>query len=132
MLVGGFRDPPGTLRRGRRASGLQRDRAGGAAQRERQTTRFRWAAPKFVRQSFHEFAAFSTRKSVWARAYYEQHRAKGKPHHRAVRAVAFKWIRILFRCWQDGTPYDEGHYLQALARRGSPLVACLPAAADVR
>ena len=85
-----------------------------------------------MRQSFHEFAAFSTRKSVWARAYYEQHRAKGKPHHRAVRAVAFKWIRILFRCWQDGTPYDEGHYLQALARRGSPLVACLPAAADVR
>ena len=97
-----------------------------------EVTRFRWAAPKFVRQSFHEFAAFSTRKSVWARAYYEQQRAKGKPHHRAVRALAFKWIRILFRCWQEGTPYDEGRYLQALARRGSPLVACLPAAADLR
>jgi transposase len=98
----------------------------------RQTTHFRWAAPKFLRQSFHEFAAFSTRKSVWARAYYEQQRAKGKTHHQAVRALAFKWIRILFRCWQDGTPYDEGRYLQALARRGSPLVAALPSAADAR
>ncbi len=93
-----------------------------------EVTRFRWAAPKFMRQSFHEFAAFSTRKSVWARAYYEQQRARGKSHHCAVRALAFKWIRILFRCWQKGTPYDEARYLQALARRGSPLVSCLPAA----
>ncbi len=99
---------------------------------QRQTTRFRWGAPKFLRQSFHEFAAFSTRQSVWARAYYEQQRAKGKTHHQAVRALAFKWIRILFRCWQDGTCYDEGRYLQALARRGSPLLAHLPAVVDGR
>ena len=97
-----------------------------------EVTRFRWGAPKFLRQSFHEFAAFSTRQSIWARAYYEQQRARGKSHHCAVRSLAFKWIRILFRCWQDGTPYDEGRYLQALARRGSPLVACLPATADGR
>ena len=97
-----------------------------------EVTRFRWGAPKFLRQSFHEFAAFSTRKSVWARAYYEQQRARGKSHHCAVRSLAFKWIRILFRCWQDGTPYDEGRYLQALARRGSSLVASLPAVADLR
>ena len=97
-----------------------------------QVTRFRWAAPKFLRQSFHEFAAFSTRKSVWARAYYEQQRARGKSHHCAVRALAFKWIRILFRCWQDRTPYDEARYLQALARRGSPLLAYLPATVETR
>ena len=97
-----------------------------------EVTRFRWGAPKFLRQSFHEFAAFSTRQSIWARAYYEQQRARGKSHHCAVRSLAFKWIRILFRCWQDGTPYDEGRYLQALARRGSPLVASLPAVADLR
>ena len=41
-------------------------------------------------------------------------------------------IRILFRCWPERTPYDEARYLQALASRGSPLVASLPAAADVR
>ena len=97
---------------------------------KRTCTRFRWACPKFLRQSFHEFAAFSIRKSVWARAYYEQQRARGKTHHCAVRSLAFKWIRILFRCWQERTPYNEQIYLQALARRGSPLLRQLPAAVN--
>jgi hypothetical protein len=39
-----------------------------------------------------------------------------------VRALAFKWIRILYRCWQTRTPYDETTYLNALKRRGSPLI----------
>jgi len=30
-----------------------------------------------------------------------------KSHHAAIRALAFKWIRILFRCWKDGVPYDD-------------------------
>ncbi len=50
-------------------------------------------------------------------------------HHAAVRALAFtfKWIRILYRCWKDRTPYDEQRYLQALKRRGSRLLKRLPA-----
>ena len=40
----------------------------------------------------------------------------------AVRALAFKWIRILYRCWQTRTPYNETVYLNALAKRGSPLL----------
>ena len=55
------------------------------------------------------------------RAYYQQQRGRGKDHHAAVRALAFKWIRILYRCWQDRVAYDENKYLAALARRGSPL-----------
>lgn len=89
----------------------------------------RWAAPKFLRQTFHEFAGHSIRSSVWARAYYEQMRRRGKGHHAAVRALAFKWIRILWRCWQDRTPYDEKQYIQALRKRGSPLLEHLPALA---
>jgi hypothetical protein len=42
-----------------------------------------------------------------------------------VRALAFKWIRILYRCWQTRTPYDESTYLNALKRRGSPLLASM-------
>lgn len=38
-------------------------------------------------------------------------------HHAAVRALAFRWIRILFRCWKDRTPYDEARYLEVLQRR---------------
>jgi len=83
----------------------------------------RVACPKFLRQSFHEWAGHSIANSVWARSYYQQLRSRGKGHHAAVRALAFKWIRILFRCWKDGVAYDESKYLAALARRSSPLTA---------
>jgi hypothetical protein len=45
--------------------------------------------------------------------------------HAAVRALAFKWIRVVFRCWKDGVAYDETKYLAALAQRGSQLSAVL-------
>jgi transposase len=83
---------------------------------------FRWAAPKFIRQTFHEFAACSIAESDWARAYYEfQRNEKKKGHHAAVRALAYKWIRILFRCWKDSVLYDEGVHLRNLQRRNLPL-----------
>lgn len=82
---------------------------------------WRWAAPTFLRQSFHEFANQSIHQSRWARAFYELQRERGKGHHAAVRSLAFKWIRILWRCWQDRSPYDETAYIQTLRRRGSPL-----------
>jgi len=85
----------------------------------------RYACPTFVGQTFHEFAAQSLLQSPWAQAYYQQQRAKGADHHPAVRALAFKWIRIMFRCWKDRTPYDEARYQQALKRRGSPLATTL-------
>jgi len=56
------------------------------------------------------------------RAYYQQQEARGKPHNTIIRALAFKWIRIIFRCWKDHKPYDESKYLEALRRRGSPLL----------
>lgn len=84
--------------------------------------RWRYFCPKFLRQSFHEYAGESIRHSFWARAYYEQQRAKGKSHHAAVRALAFKWVRIIFRCWQTRTAYDEVKYLESLRRKGSSLL----------
>lgn len=78
---------------------------------------WRWSCPKFLRQTFQEWAQHSIASSAWAREYYEQQRAKGNSSNAAVRALAFKWIRILFRCWQDGKPYDEQLYQRALAQR---------------
>jgi transposase len=89
---------------------------------------FRWACPKFLRQSFHEWASHSMAYSVWARSYYQQQRSKGQDHQAAVRALAFKWIRVVFHCWKDGVAYDESKYLAALARRGSRLAALVPTA----
>lgn len=88
---------------------------------------WRWAASTFVRQSFHEFANCSIRSSTWARAYYEIQRERGKDHQAAVRALAFKWIRVIWRCWKDRTPYDEARYVQCLIQRGSPTGARLAA-----
>jgi predicted metal-dependent hydrolase len=39
--------------------------------------------------------------------------------------LAFKWIRIAFRCWKDAVPYDDNRYVESLRRRGSPLTAAL-------
>jgi transposase len=86
---------------------------------------FRWACPKFLRQSFHQFAGHSLRFCDWAAAFYEQQRARGKGHHAAVRALAYKWIRILFRCWKTPQPYNPDLYLAALSRRSSPLATAV-------
>jgi transposase len=83
---------------------------------------WRLQCPKFLRQTFVEWTAESIRHSFWAQVYYQQQRDKGNTHQAAVRALAFKWIRILYRCWQERTPYDESTYLQALHRRGSSLI----------
>jgi transposase len=83
---------------------------------------WRLQCPKCVRQTFVEWAAESIRHSFWAGVFYQQQRDKGKAHQAAVRALAFKWIRILYRCWQDRTPYDESVYLQALNNRGASLL----------
>ena len=69
-----------------------------------------------------EFAAHSIGSSGWAEAYYEAEKENSKSHHAAVRSLAYKWNRILFRCWKDGNPYDEQTYLRALKRTGSPLI----------
>ncbi len=83
----------------------------------------RHLCPKFHRQSFHEYARESILWSRWAAAFYLQQRNKGCPHHTAVRALAFKWQRILFRCWQARKPYREETYEAALRKHGSPIVA---------
>ena len=89
--------------------------------------RWRWATSTFVRQTFHEHAQYSLRTSVWASVCYHRLRERGQTHHAAIRALAFKWIRILHRCWTDGVAYDEARYLRALAERGSPLALAIDA-----
>jgi hypothetical protein len=55
-----------------------------------------------------DIAAHHSRNySLWASEFYDDQRKNGKPHQMAIRALAFKWIRILYRCWQERQPYDE-------------------------
>jgi transposase len=83
---------------------------------------WRWACPKFLRQTFVEWAAQTIPRSFWAKTFYEQQKSRGASHNAAVRALAYKWIRILWRCWADGVAYNESRYLEALRKRHSPLL----------
>lgn len=83
---------------------------------------WRFQGPTFLRPTCVAWAAASIQHSFWAQVYDQQHREKGKAPQAAVRPLAFKWIRILFRCWQDRTPYDEAVYLNALHSRGASLI----------
>jgi len=85
----------------------------------------RYLCPKFHRQSFHEYAKESILWSRWAAAYYLQQRTKGAGHHTAVRALAYKWQRIIWRCWMNRKPYQDQTYEAALRKAKSPLIALL-------
>lgn len=83
----------------------------------------RYRCSQFFKQSLHEWAAESRFFSAWALAYYQMKRAAGMGHYAAVRTLAYKWIRVLWRCWQDRTVYVESQYLTALRQAGSPIIA---------
>lgn len=91
----------------------------------------RWKCSNFIRQSFHEWANETTKHCLWARAFYVQAREKGKGHHQAVRSLAYKWIRIMYKCWQDRIPYDDAHYQSMLKKRGSNLTKLIAEHPDV-
>jgi transposase len=83
---------------------------------------WRWSCPTFLRQTFIEWVAQTITRCFWAKAFYESCRARGMRHQAALRALAFKWIRILYRCWIDRKPYNEAHYLLALQKHQAPLL----------
>jgi transposase len=83
---------------------------------------WRWSCPTFLRQTFVEWAALTIPRSFWANAFYHQQRSAGKTHQAALRALAYKWIRILHHCWKTRQPYDESIYLNSLKKRGSTLL----------
>jgi transposase len=84
---------------------------------------WRWNAPLFVRQTLVEWAGQTVVYCPWAKAYYQQQRAKGAGHWAILRSLAFKWLRILWRCWQKSEPYHQENYLRQLEKRRSPIAA---------
>jgi transposase len=86
----------------------------------------RFACSKFVKQSFHEFAGESIVHCVWAKAFYDSKKASGMEHHAALRSLAYKWIRIIYRCWHDHVPYDEDRYMRCLRSKGLDWLEFMP------
>jgi hypothetical protein len=85
----------------------------------------RWQCPTCLRPTCVAWAAASMRHSFGARADSQPQRDQGTSHQAAVRALAFTWLRLLLRCWQQRTPYNASTSLSALKRRGSPLLHTL-------
>ena len=63
----------------------------------------------------------------FTKAFYQSQLAKEKKPQAAKRALAYKWMRIIFRCWKERVCYDEAKYLQRLVDTNSPLAELLAA-----
>lgn len=85
----------------------------------------RRACPRYLKQTFHEFADAARKWCLWSNAYYRLQRSYNMGHNAALRKLAKRWIRILFRVWQTRTPYDPQRHLQRLKETNNPLLAFL-------
>ena len=92
---------------------------------KRRTVRIRRACQKHFRDTLFLFANLSRRKCAWAQAYYKRARDAGDTHATALRKLGGKWLKIIFRMWQDRRPYDDQTYCESLVRHNSPLAKCL-------
>jgi transposase len=80
----------------------------------------RHACKKDLQGAMYTVARCSVRSSAWARAYYDQQRARGAGHNAALRALSNKWLKILAALLRDRSTYDEERHQQALRRAGVP------------
>lgn len=86
----------------------------------------RFACSKFVKQSFHEVAAQSILYCHWARTHYDRKKAEGKGHHAAIRALAYRWTRSIYRCRKDRIHCNEDKYVKSLRQRKPAWLQSLP------
>ncbi len=84
--------------------------------------RRRFLCNKFLQQTFVELAMGSLTKSKWAKAYYDQAKKAKVTHYTILRALAFKWIRIIYACWKNDVKYDEQKHIEMLIKKRSPIV----------
>jgi transposase len=84
---------------------------------------FRWACNKRLRVAITTFAANSRFSSPWAADIYNRARASGKDHPHATRVLARAWVRVMWRCWQNGTVYDPARHGGAHHQAEQPLAA---------
>lgn len=74
------------------------------------TVRFRYAANERMRHAIDWWNFVAVREDDWSRAAYQQARARGQLHNRALRGIGARWTRVLWRCWTDRTTYDPARH----------------------
>jgi transposase len=81
--------------------------------------RIRYVCDHSLRHTVHLWVDESRKTCAWAQAYYRTKRDQGHEHASALRCLGKRWLKVLWRMWQDHTPYEEAKYLQALQQHGS-------------
>jgi transposase len=87
--------------------------------------RIRWACDGVLRHTMHLWADCSRKQSAWAAAYYARKREQGHSHPSALRCLAKRWLKILWRLWMDRQCYDEEHHQKSQREHGSWVSALL-------
>ena len=84
---------------------------------KQQVVTFRFACDKLLRYAVDQLAWLSLQRCEWAKAYYDQQRARGHRHRRALRALGATWLKIIFVMWRRQVAYNEEHHLAMMARQ---------------
>ena len=87
--------------------------------------RIRWACDGVLRHTVHLWADCSRHQSAWAAAYYGRKREEGHSHASALRCLGKRWLKILWRLWQDRQTYDEARHQKNQRAHGSWVSALL-------
>lgn len=77
---------------------------------KRNNATFRWACDKRLRKHMSVLADSTRHWHPWAKDVYQRARARGTSHPHALRILGRAWTRILWRCWQDHTPYQPSQH----------------------
>jgi len=83
----------------------------------------RQACNKHLRCTLHLWADLSRKSCVWAEAYYQQKKKQGMSHAAALRCLGQRWLKILWKMWQSGQPYDEALHTRNQIKHGSWVIA---------
>ena len=93
---------------------------------KRRWAKFRRACNKTLRFTMHLWVDESRRYCAWAQAYYQKKREEGHPHAEALRCLGQRWLKILWKMWQDHTSYDEARHALDQVRHGSWVIGLMP------
>jgi hypothetical protein len=88
--------------------------------------KIRWHCDRHFRHTVHLWADCSRKVCAWAQAYYQEQRKRGKTHACALRCLGQRWLKILWRMWQDRRPYDETLHALNQQRHGSWVLQLKP------
>lgn len=95
-------------------------------------TKMRQMCNKTLRATVHHWADLSRAVCPWAQAYYQQKKQQGKNHATALRCLGQRWLKILWKMWQTGKPYDEALHTRNQVRHGSWVIALKPTGQTVQ